>query len=151
VADAEQISMLFDSRTRRGLAIAPAVPVGLALLSSIVYAAFSDGRAGTFGYAVTFAMMMAVPISYTVCLVIGFPTHLALKRLGWTSVWAYVVAGAILSTPFILTAVPPAFSFFDLLGLINLSLAAPAAALAFWIVVRPDQPSGSAGQPGKTV
>lgn len=152
--------MRLDARTRKGLLLAPAAPVGMAALSALAYAASTDARAATFGYAIILAVIMAAPISYAVCVLLGFPAHLAMKRIGWRSVWAYVIAAALLEALFAAVVaagafegpeVPPiapaGYHALDWIAVLNFALAGPAAAVAFWRIARPDRTEAVAETP----
>jgi hypothetical protein len=138
------------ARTFKGLALAPAAPVGLAIVSCLLYAA--SAGAGTFRDLLETALGMALPVSYSACFVAGSPMHLILRRLGWTSPKAYSVAGALVTLPLALlvfantefpryaaSVKPPLLPEF--LPILNVAVDGPLAALAFWRIARPDLPA----------
>jgi hypothetical protein len=77
-----------------------------------------------------------------------------MKRMGWNSVWVYVIAAGVFEGPEAPSTVPAEYQGFDWIAVLNLVLAGPAVAVAFWSIARPDRSDAvaelpSMGKPSK--
>jgi hypothetical protein len=73
------------------------------------------------------------------------PVHLVLRRLGWTAMWTYLTAGAVASGALAVAVLYPArrpfgLHDFEWVVLLDVAIAGPLAAAAFWFIARPDVP-----------
>lgn len=125
--------MKLDMRVLIGLVLAPLAP-GLFVLALSLLGNAGEGR---------WALELITMFAYPAMIVIGLPIHLLFQRIGWTSVWPYLIAGAFAG------AVVACFVFPTLRlagsGQANASSIAIAAicaffgaitAATFWLIIR---------------
>jgi len=103
-----------SKRLLLGLALAPLAPGLLMLILSLL---------GTPGEGL-WALKLIVMFAYPVMIVVGLPLHLLFQRKGWTSVWPYLIAGALTG------AVVAYFVFPTLRGAANGAATASSIAIA---------------------
>ena len=90
----------FNRRIVGALAIAPLFLVVVGCVAAVVVfgvTGMTDDAVGGSGIVLALQMVLflGIPLSYAACFAVGFPTHLVLHHLQWTSLKAYVTAGAI--------------------------------------------------------
>ena len=134
---------------RRGLLLALAALVsplsaGFLLLGISAFGNIGEG---------IWALRVSALVGYPAMFVLGLPAHLSLKRIGWTNIWGYLIAGllvgAIVYAVLFSTAI---VNNFHLAADSGRSLAPSAAILllmaffgvlssvVFWAIARPDRP-----------
>lgn len=129
------------ARTVVGFAIAPVVPG--ALLAAALLAHNEKEAASVF--------LAGLYLGYPIALLLGLPAHLVLQRNGLTSWLSYVISGALLGAA-LYFIIPPAIDLllqaqgvegghtvFTLTVLPAAACVAATAALAFWLIARPDR------------
>ena len=126
-----------------GFGIAPIVP-GVAISAAMLALSQSEDA-----QAVLLANLI---FGYPMAFLLGVPSHFLLLRNGWTAWWAYGLAGAVLGVivyagmPLLLETIMR-LQGLDASGHVTFSLellpvamlCASVAAVAFWLIVRPDR------------
>jgi len=129
----------------KGFAYAVATPVVLACIAGTLYV---GGSLAAAPFAWIYAGFMALPVAVGAVLVFGIPLYLVYRRLRFTSLWAYVAAGFVLSAGVTAFEVWSEFTagyehanqamLAHVVQLVSL-ISGPAAAAMFWRRVRPDR------------
>jgi hypothetical protein len=102
---------------------------------------------GSGGLTFFMTLVVGLPLSYALCVFVGLPAHVLLRRRGWTSIWTYVAAGGLVTIPaaagLLLWMLPTSGDTTGwpvvVLPLTIIAVGGPVAACAFWFQVRPDQ------------
>ncbi len=137
-------NILSLARIVAGFAIAPAVPG--ALLAGALLAADERSNAQEL-------FLVSINFAYPIALLIGVPLFALLQRQGWTGLIAYALTGAALGAflyvamPMLLETLMMIVEGVDAAGHITFSLSvlpvaigcAVVAAIAFWLIARPDR------------
>lgn len=93
---------------------------------------------GTVLSELSLIMSLALPVAYSVMLILGLPAHMILVRARWSNVLAYIGVGGILgsSLAFAMSAVidPELGDAVE-----EAALAGAACAGIFWLIRRPDR------------
>ena len=119
--------------------IAPLVTGFILLIVSLLSGTLRDA-----GWAFMFTSL----VGYAVMLVFGLPTHFGLKKLGFTKLWPYLVAGFLLSIiPIIYFVIYPRITgphevqiyYSDIAISAGLTIASILTVFIFWIIARPDR------------
>ena len=132
-------------RTVAGFLIAPFVPGVVIAAAMLALSRNEDAQAVLLGNLV---------FGYPIAFLLGVPSHLLLRRNGWTAWWTYCLAGALLGavvyaeTPLLLETTMR-LQGLDASGHVTFSrellpvavLCAGVAAVSFWLIVRPDRAS----------
>jgi hypothetical protein len=122
-------------RLALGLALAPLVP-GVLMLALSMLGNPSEG---------IWALKLIAMIAYPAMLIIGLPLHLLFRRTGWTSVWPYLVTGAIAGAavaycvfPTLQAAASGATTSSSIAIAVICAFFGMITAATFWIIVRPN-------------
>jgi len=99
------------------------------------------------------ALRVSALVGYPAMFVLGLPAHLFLKRIGWTNIWGYLIAGLLVgAVAYIVMFSSVIVNNFHLAADSERSLAPSAAILllmaffgglssaVFWAIARPDRP-----------
>lgn len=127
-----------------GFVIAPAAGLAAVCAMTLVLIPFWGALALTEAWTIA----IGLPVAYALAFAVGVPVQIALIMTGRTTLRAYMVAGfcagvalaplAWWGIAFVSgTPVP-----LVVLGVIDLVFGAPAMALAFWLIARPDRSAG---------
>ncbi|WP_374467458.1 hypothetical protein [Ferrovibrio sp.] len=141
---------MLNAKTRKAIVIAAVIPpstASLLLMIAILVGGILDGHLPSFGQILFIPFMTFVIgwiISITVCFIVGAPIHLALSRLGLTSVGWYIgIAGLLTFSAAIYGTGFPDIKYtenFFIFVAVWIAIGGPIAAITFWWVARPDQP-----------
>lgn len=127
-----------------GLALAPIIGGLGALAFMIAFSSFLNPlgwSVPSFGTFLLGAIYIAALVGWPAAVVLGIPTHLELKRRGWTGALNYFGFGALigLATMIILMIMLNQFGGAAMVIGFMIVLAGALGGLAFWLIRRPDK------------
>ena len=83
-------------RTLAGLVLAPVAGGTIVMTGLASVDAFTQGRVQDLASSAVFGAIYGGMLGAIPALVIGWPLHLLLLKLRWTSVWVYMALGAVI-------------------------------------------------------